>query len=131
MFEEFKGGSDRSLNAIEINPEPDVVDSFELMLFVIGGFSASAGILSPILTYWISNKSGSAQGWELGKQTAAASLGVTAGSLLGGLALNIAVLPSFSFVLIGGLTTFGFLFSFGLPRVLVSRNAFNAMRNRG
>ena len=49
---------------------------FTLMLVVIGAVAASAGILSPILTYWISARAGSAQGWELGKQTAAASLGV-------------------------------------------------------
>ena len=43
--------------------------NFKLMLVVIGAVAASAGILSPILTYWISAKAGSAQGWELGKQT--------------------------------------------------------------
>ena len=48
---------------------------FKLMLVVIGAVAASAGILSPILTYWISAKAGSAQGWELGKQTAAFVLG--------------------------------------------------------
>ena len=58
------------------------VSSFLLMLGVIAAVSASAGILSPVLTYWISAKAGKAQGWELGKQTAAASLGVTIG--LGG-----------------------------------------------
>ena len=97
-------------------------DSFKLMLAVIGGVSASAGILSPILTYWISNKAGSAQGWELGKQTAAASLGVTAGSAAGGLVFNVVVLPGGSFVLIAGLTGLGFLLSLGLPLVLVARN---------
>ncbi len=97
-------------------------DSFKSMLAVIGGVSASAGILSPILTYWISNKAGSAQGWELGKQTAAASLGVTAGSAAGGLVFNVVVLPGGSFFLIAGLTGLGFLLSLGLPLVLVSRN---------
>lgn len=33
-----------------------------------------AGVLSPLLTYWISARAGNAQGWELGKQTAAAAL---------------------------------------------------------
>jgi predicted MFS family arabinose efflux permease len=42
---------------------------------------------------WMSSKAGNAQGWELGKQTAAASLGVTVGSAAGGIAFNIAVLP--------------------------------------
>lgn len=91
---------------------------FTLMLVVIGAVSASAGILSPILTYWISAKAGSAQGWELGKQTAAASLGVTLGSVAGGLLYNIAALPGASFVLTAGLAALGFLLSLGLPHLL-------------
>ena len=47
---------------------------FASMLVVIGAVAASAGILSPILTYWISAKAGSVQGWELGKQTEAGLL---------------------------------------------------------
>jgi MFS family permease len=92
---------------------------FTLMLVVIGAVAASAGILSPILTYWISAKAGSAQGWELGKQTAAASLGVTVGSAAGGLLFNVAVLPGASFVLTAGLTLLGFLLSLWLPQLLV------------
>jgi len=92
---------------------------FTLMLVVIGAVSASAGILSPILTYWISARAGSAQGWELGKQTAAASLGVTLGSAAGGLLFNVAALPGASFVLMAGLTLLGFLLSLGLPHLLV------------
>ena len=69
-----------------------------LMLAVTGAVAASAGILSPILTYWISAKAGSTQGWELGKQTAAGSLGVALGSAVGGLLFSstaLPVLPSF------------------------------------
>ena len=66
---------------------------FSVMLVVIGAVAGSAGILSPILTYWISTKASSAQGWELGKQTAAASLGVTLGSAAGGLLFNVVGLP--------------------------------------
>ncbi len=96
---------------------------FTLMLVVIGAVAASAGILSPILTYWISAKAGSAQGWELGKQTAAASLGVTLGSAAGGLLFNFAALPGASFVLTAGLTVLGFVLSLGLPHLLVRANA--------
>ena len=92
---------------------------FTLMLVVIGAVAASAGILSPILTYWISAKAGSAQGWQLGKQTAAASLGVTVGSVAGGLLFNVAALPGASFILTAGLTLLGFLLSLGLPHLLV------------
>jgi len=98
---------------------------FTLMLVVIGAVAASAGILSPILTYWISAKAGSAQGWELGKQTAAASLGVTVGSASGGLLFNVAALAGASFVLTAGLVALGFLLSLGLPQLLVPRNLGN------
>jgi len=96
---------------------------FRLMLIVIGTVAASAGILSPILTYWISAKAGSAQGWQLGKQTAAASLGVTLGSAAGGVLFNVAVLPGASFVLTAVLALLGFLLSLSLPRLLVSPNS--------
>jgi MFS family permease len=99
---------------------------FTFMLVAIGAVAASAGILSPILTYWISTKAGSAQGWELGKQTAAASLGVTLGSAAGGLLFNAAALPGASFVLTAGLTVLGFLLSLGLPHLLVRRNSCTA-----
>ena len=95
---------------------------FKLMLIVIAAVAASAGILSPILTYWISAKAGSAQGWELGKQTAAASLGVTVGSAAGGVLFNVAALPGASFVLSAGLVAVGFLLSLGLPHLLVLTN---------
>ena len=91
---------------------------FTLMLIVIGAVAASAGILSPILTYWISARAGSAQGCELGKQTAAASLGVTLGSVAGGLLYNVAALPGASFVLTAGLAMLGFALSLGLPHLL-------------
>ena len=97
--------------------------NFTLMLTVVGVVAASAGILSPILTYWISIKSGAAQGAAFGKQTAASSLGVTAGSAAGGLLFNIALLPNASFMLLTSLTLFGFLISLGLPNLLVTRKA--------
>jgi predicted MFS family arabinose efflux permease len=96
---------------------------FALMLVVIGAVAASAGMLSPTLTYWISAKAGSAQGWELGKQTAAASLGVTLGSTAGGLLFNVVALRGASFVLAAGLTALGFLLSLGLTHLLVPPNS--------
>jgi MFS family permease len=92
---------------------------FNWMLVVIASVAASAGILSPILTYWISAKAGSAQGWELGKQTAASSVGVTLGSAIGGLLFNSAALPAGAFALSAGLTLLGFLLSLGLSHSLV------------
>ena len=103
---------------------------FTLMLVVIGAVAGSAGILSPLLTYWISAKAGDAQGWELGKQTAASSLGVTAGSAAGGLLYNIAAFPGASFVLTAGLAALGFLLSLGLPRLLVAHSSVPARISR-
>lgn len=95
--------------------------SFALMLVVIGAVAASAGILSPILTYWISRKAGNAQGAELGKQTAAASLGAAVGSAAGGLLFDVAWLPNASFLLVTVLTVLGILLSLGLPNRLITR----------
>lgn len=92
---------------------------FASMLVVVGAVATSAGVLTPILTYWISAKAGSAQAWQLGKQTAAASLGVTLGSAVGGTLYDIAGLPGASFMLTAGVAVLGFLVSLGLPHLLV------------
>ena len=91
------------------------------MLLVIGAVAASAGILSPILTFWISSKAGKAQGAELGKQTAAASLGAAVGSAAGGLLYNVAWLPNASFVLVASVTVVAAILSLSLPSKLVVR----------
>jgi MFS family permease len=94
---------------------------FTLMLTVVGVVAASAGILSPILTYWVSRNAGHARGADLGMQTAASSLGAAAGSAAGGLLFDVALLPHASFLLVTVLTVVGFLLSLGLPSQLVVR----------
>ena len=89
--------------------------NFTGLLIAVGVVAASAGVLSPILTYWISTLAGGAQGAQLGRQTAAASLGQTTGSAVGGLLFNISLLPGAPFVLTAALTAFGFFLSVGLP----------------
>lgn len=93
--------------------------NFTLMLAVVATVASSAGILSPILTYWISSHAGKARGAELGMQTAAASLGVAVGSAVGGFLFNVASLPGASFLLVSALTVLGFLLSLGLPKLLL------------
>jgi len=95
---------------------------FTLMLVVTGAVAASAGILSPILTYWISRQAGKSQGTELGKQTAAASLGAAVGSVAGGLLFDVASLPDAPFLVMTMLVALGVLVSFGLPNMLVHGN---------
>jgi MFS family permease len=91
---------------------------FFLMLAVVGGVAAGAGVASPIFTYWISTRAGTAQGWELGKQTAAASLGMTAGSAAGGLLFNAGGVSGASFAITAGLVAIGLIFNIGIHRAL-------------
>ena len=94
---------------------------FTMMLVVTGAVAASAGILSPILTYWISSKAGKAQGAQLGHQTAAASLGASVGAAAGGLLFNLSWLPDASFIVVAGLVSVGLALSIRLPSKLFPR----------
>jgi MFS family permease len=94
--------------------------SFTLMLAAVGVVAASAGILAPILTYLISSKAGRAQGAQLGKQTAAASIGGAIGSAAGGLLFNISFIPNAPFVLISAVIALGLILSLPLPRMLAT-----------
>ena len=95
--------------------------SFAAMLTVVGTVSASAGILSPILTYWMSRKAGTARGAKLGQLTAATSLGATIGSAAGGLLFNTAVLPDAADLLVTAFVVSGILVAIGLPNRLMPR----------
>jgi MFS family permease len=94
---------------------------FPLMLAVVGTVAASAGILSPILTYWISRTARAAQGMELGRQTAASSLGVTLGSAAGGLLFEVRSPPNAAFLTVTAVTLLGLLLSLALPRQLAPK----------
>lgn len=96
--------------------------NFTLMLVVIGAVAASAGILLPIITYWISAKAGNAQGVELGKQTSAASLGSAVGSAMGGFLFDIPI-PGSSFLVITAVTAIGVGLSLGLARSLARQSS--------
>lgn len=103
---------------------------FTMMLVVTGAVAASAGILSPILTYWISTKAGKAQGAQLGHQTAAASLGASVGAAAGGLLLNVAWLPNASFVLVAAVIVLGAILSVRLPQILVEHEPADIANRR-
>lgn len=94
--------------------------NFALMLVNIGAVAASAGILLPIVTYWISTKAGNAQGVELGKQTAAASLGSAVGSAAGGVLFAVPFAGA-SFVLMAAVTGGSIAIALRLPHLLVTR----------
>ena len=80
--------------------------------------AGSAGILSPAATYWISLGAGHTQGTELGRQTAAASLGQAAGSIAGGALFSSAIVPNASFTLTAAVVFAGLGASIGLSKYL-------------
>lgn len=94
---------------------------FTLILTAVGMVAASAGILSPVLTYWVSSKAGHGQGSALGKLTAASSVGAAAGSAAGGLLFDVVGVPHASFLLVTITTASGIALSLGLPKHLMKR----------
>jgi MFS family permease len=93
------------------------------MAIAVALVAASAGILSPIATYWISLGAGDFQGTELGRQTAAASLGQAVGSAAGGLLFGATFLPNASFTLTAAVVLASLGVSIGIPRLLVKPRA--------
>ena len=89
--------------------------SFALMLLVTGGVAASAGILSPILTYWIAAGAGHKSGAGLGRQSSATSLGAAVGSAAGGLLYDVTWLPNAAFVLMAAVALLAVWPSLRLP----------------
>lgn len=81
--------------------------------------AASAGILSPIVTYWVSLGSGATQGADLGRVTAAASLGQALGSAAGGLLFDVSILPGAAFTVTAAVVLAGLTASLGLPQLLL------------
>lgn len=97
---------------------PFVTGYFALVL-TVALVAASAGILSPIVTYWISLGNNESQGAALGLQTAATSLGQALGSAAGGLLFDVAILPGASFTIPAVAVLAGLAAAFGLPQLLV------------
>jgi MFS family permease len=95
-----------------------LVSSSITMIVAVALVAASAGILSPIVTYWVSLGAGKTQGADLGQVTAAASLGQAIGSAAGGLLFNVAVLPNAGFTVASLVVAAGLVASLGLPRLL-------------
>ncbi len=67
------------------------VTELNWVMALVGLFAAGSGILIPMLAYRVSLDAGAAQGAQLGKQTAAASLGQGLGSAAGGWLYGIAI----------------------------------------
>lgn len=93
------------------------------MSIAVALVAASAGILSPIVTYWISLGTGETQGADLGRATAAASLGQALGSAAGGLLFDVSSLPGAAFTVTAAIVLTGLAASLGLPRLLLRQQA--------
>ena len=61
------------------------ITAFGEMLFAVSVVAASAGVISPLLAFWVSRITARSQGVELGIQAAAVSLGLSVGSAGAGL----------------------------------------------
>lgn len=89
------------------------------MSIAVALVAASAGILSPIVTYWVSLGAGATQGADLGRMTAAASLGQALGSAAGGLLFDVSILPGAAFTVTAAVVLAGLTTSLGLPQLLL------------
>ncbi len=96
-----------------------VVNTSVLMSVAVALVAASAGLLSPVATYWSSFGIPTSQGTQLGRMTAAASLGQALGSVAGGALFNLPVLPDASFLLAALLILATLLACIRLPRLLM------------
>lgn len=80
------------------------------LILAVGGVAGTTGVLSPAIAFWVSLSAGKLQGVQLGRQTAAASLGQAIGSASGGFLFGPAWAPGSAFflaaagALIGGLS---------------------------
>ncbi len=93
------------------------------MSIAVAVVAASAGILSPIATYWASFGVTASEGANLGRMTAAASLGQAVGSAAGGLLFDVPQFPEASFVLAAFLVVATLLVSLRLPNLLMPETA--------
>ena len=88
------------------------------LILAVGAVAGAAGVLSPVIAFWVSLSAGNLQGLQLGKQTAAASLGQTIGSVLGGLLFGLAWAPGSAFFLAAAGALIGGLMAIPLTRKL-------------
>lgn len=77
---------------------PTVQPGIQLYL-AVGALAAAAGVLTPVVAFWASLAAGNDQGRELGRQTAALSLGQTVGATAAGFLFGTIWLTESAFLL--------------------------------
>ncbi len=100
-----------------------LVSTSVLMSVAVALVAASAGMLSPVATYWASFGIPTSQGAQLGRMTAAASLGQALGSVAGGALFNLPILPNAGFLLAALLVLATLLACIRLPQLLLPEPA--------
>ena len=80
---------------------PAATDGTQLY-WAVAAIAGAAGVLSPVIGFWVSLSAGKAQASELGWQTSASSLGQTIGSATAGLLYGSASLGRDAFLLAAG-----------------------------
>jgi DHA1 family multidrug resistance protein-like MFS transporter len=95
-----------------------LADTSIAMTVAVALIAASAGVLSPIATYWASLGTTETQGADLGRMTAASSLGQALGSAGGGLLFNIQILPDAGFIVTAFIVGASLFAGFPLARLL-------------
>ncbi|WP_087004722.1 MFS transporter [Rhizobium sullae] len=96
-------------------------EAFAAQLIAVGAVAAGAGVLIPVLTYWISLGAGDAQGAELGRKAAVESFGQALGSAGVGYIAGAGAAPSLEFLLPAGLVLTAAAASLNLARRLSAR----------
>ena len=85
------------------------------MSIAVSLVAASAGVLSPISTYWVSLVAQGLQGTELGREAAIANLGQAVGSATAGLLFNVTLVPNAPFTITAALALIMIAIAIGLP----------------
>ena len=92
-----------------------------MLMIDIAIVAASAGVVFPIVTYWVSFHAGSARGANLGRVTGTASLGQAVGSTTSGFLFDSPILPNAAFAAATVIVMVGVVLSLALPRLLLSK----------
>ena len=77
------------------------------LYWAVAAIAAAAGILSPVIGFWVSLSAGKSQASDLGWQTSASSVGQTIGSAMAGLLYGSASFSGGAFLLAAGVALAG------------------------
>ena len=93
------------------------------LYWAVAVIAGAAGILSPVIGFWVSLSAGKAQGRDLGWQTSASSIGQAVGSAMAGLLYGTAQLMEGAFLLAAGGALAGAAVSLSLAFRLARSNS--------